>query len=551
VLAVGRNVAALTRLADVLAAFDDDPRIRVLFTTSPGSPHAAGTDRLLAWYGAAFVGWRQAVRLRPDLVISTSSNGDLHRLRGPLMMLPHGAGRHKLAPGQGHASKNADAPYGLSRAQLVHRGRVLPDVLGISHPDQLDLLARHCPQAIPRAVLVGDPCFDRLQASAHLREPFRRALGVAGRQKLVLISSTWGDMSTFDASPELPLRALRELPSDRYRVALTLHPNIWSEYGPMRVKSWYATARRAGLILVPWYEGWRAALLAADHVIGDHGSVTCYAAALGAPVLLSSKHSPRLVPGTPATRLAASCPRLDESRALEPQLRSSAEPDRVLSNTRIAADDFGLPGGSLRMLRSTAYNLMHLEQREDEPEQVLIPPPDFAPITVAAHRFEATGPSPAEPAYRLRSFPAVLGDPADAQDPAVCLLAADAAAATMPQLSSADIVYLRQPASRPPDGQIASEHEEEQAAAALLDAYPGSRISALVTSTYCVLFLRTESGSKPRLVGRLPEGCVGVDPLAIAAAFYIARFGGAREAGETASIPMRIGDQSLEIGITS
>ena len=542
VLAVGRNVAALTRLADVLAAFDDDPRIRVLFTIGPGSPHAAGTARLLSWYGAAFVDWRQAVRLRPDLVISTSSNGSLHRLRGPLMMLPHGAGRHKLARGP----KSADAPYGLSRAQLVHRGRVLPDVLGVSHPDQLALLARHCPQALPRAVLVGDPCFDRMRASAHLRDSFRTALGLAGRQRLVLVTSTWGSMSTFDASPELPLRALRELPSDRYRVALALHPNIWAEHGPMRVKSWYATARRAGLILVPWYDGWQAALLAADRVIGDHGSVTCYAAALGTPVLLGAAPSPDLVPGTPATQLAAACPRLDEGRDLEPQLDACADPDQVSINARIAADDFGLPGDALHVLRSNAYRLMRLEPRDDEPDQPLIPRPDFAPITVAAHRFEVSGPTPADPAYRLRSFPAVLGDRAAPQDAAFPLLAADAGSASGPQLSSADIVYLRHPAPSVAMDQTAA----EQAAAALLDTYPGCRISALVANTHCVLFVRTDAESALRLVGRLPEGRTGVDPLAIAAALYIARFGRVREAPGPESLPVRIAGQSLEISFT-
>jgi hypothetical protein len=350
------------------------------------------------------------------------------------MMLPHGAGRHKLHTG---TSSKGGAPYGLSRKQLMHRGKVLPDVLGVSHHDQIDLLRRHCPQAVPRAALIGDPCFDRLRASAHLRETYRDALDVTAHQDLVLITSTWGVMSAFDASPELPLRALRELPSDRYRIALVLHPNIWSDHHPMQINAWYATARRAGLILVPGLQGWQAALLAADYVIGDHGSVTCYAAALGKPVLLAGHGDRGIVPGTPAARLVTACPLIDPVQGLSLQLTKAAAPSLVTTISSIAAEDFGLPGGSIRALREAAYRLIGLAAPDWEADQGLVPVPDFAPAPVAAHRLEVSTLDGGS-AFAVRAFPALLEPTGRAEG--LCVLAADGAAASMRQLSSADIV---------------------------------------------------------------------------------------------------------------
>ncbi|WP_241837539.1 hypothetical protein [Streptomyces sp. CB02115] len=79
-----------------------------------------------------------------------------------------------------------------------------------------------------------------------------------------------------------------ELPSDEYRIAAVLHPNIWHGHGPGQIRAWLDRARRAGLALIDPLEDWRQALLAADVVIGDHSSVTYYAAALGTPVLLGT-----------------------------------------------------------------------------------------------------------------------------------------------------------------------------------------------------------------------------------------------------------------------
>ncbi|MEV7490801.1 hypothetical protein AB0O08_08530 [Streptomyces anulatus] len=162
-------------------------------------------------------------------------------------------------------------------------------------------------------MLAGDPCFDRMLAARPYRDRFRRALGVGRGQRLVLLNSTWSPQSLLgdgegegaggtggdDALPALLPRLASELPADEYRVAAVLHPNIWHGHGPGQIRAWLDRARRAGLALIDPLEDWRQALLAADVVIGDHGSVTYYAAALGTPVLLGAAPLDSLDPDAP------------------------------------------------------------------------------------------------------------------------------------------------------------------------------------------------------------------------------------------------------------
>jgi hypothetical protein len=77
-----------------------------------------------------------------------------------------------------------------------------------------------------------------------------------------------------------------------------LHPHVWHGHSPHQIRSWLADCVRAGLILIPPLEGWRAALIAADIVVGDHGAVTCYAAALDKPVALAAFDEHEVVVGT-------------------------------------------------------------------------------------------------------------------------------------------------------------------------------------------------------------------------------------------------------------
>src|SRR5260370_1371299 len=149
----------------------------------------------------------------------------------------------------------------------------------------------------------------RLAASLPPRDMYRRALGVPGR-KLVAVTSTWGPGSLLQRHRDLLPRLIHDLPRERYRVAAIVHPNVWHWHGPRQLIAWYADCVRRGLILVPPQDGWRGVLAASDVVIGDHGAVTCYAAAAGVPVLLASYPDEEVEPGSPVSVLAQAAPRV-------------------------------------------------------------------------------------------------------------------------------------------------------------------------------------------------------------------------------------------------
>jgi hypothetical protein len=208
---------------------------------------------------------------------------------------------------------------------LGEDGEPVADALVLSHPEQYERLRTVCPEAAHTAVLAGDPCWDRMLAARPYRDRFRRALGVRRGQRLLLLSSTWNPESLFgdageDLLPSLLPRLTGEFPADEYRLAAVLHPNIWHGHGPGQIRAWLDGARRAGLALVDPLHGWRQALLAADAVIGDHGSVTYYAAALGTPALIGAAPLDRLDPQAPVHDFVRRAPRLDPGAPLRPQV---------------------------------------------------------------------------------------------------------------------------------------------------------------------------------------------------------------------------------------
>lgn len=122
-------------------------------------------------------------------------------------------------------------------------------VAGTCLPDLLPLLAAdHWVQMVFTVL-----------ASLKLREHYRQALETAGDRTPVVVTSTWS-------------------------------PYRW------QVRAWLTGCVRADLGLLPQEESWRAALVAADVVIGDYGSVTGYAAGIGVPVLLTADRPARCCP---------------------------------------------------------------------------------------------------------------------------------------------------------------------------------------------------------------------------------------------------------------
>ncbi|OKJ12045.1 hypothetical protein, partial [Kitasatospora sp. CB01950] len=282
----------------------------------------------------------------------------------------------------------ADPPvFGMSREWLLHDGVPVADALVLSHPGQLDRLAAACPEALGTAVLAGDPCFDRILAARPRRDAFRRAFGVRSGQRLVVLNSTWNPTSLFgDGGPDdvlpLLLSRLPELPLDEYRVAVVLHPNVWHGHGPGQVRLWLDGARRAGVTLVDPVADWRQALIAADAVIGDFGSVSYYAAALGTPVVLAAAGSSVLADGSQVAEFVREAPRLDPYAALAPQLAELLGRGQVPSGP--AGSTTSCPGESAGLLRALFYRSLGLPE---PPAPALLDPlplPDHQPSEVTA-----------------------------------------------------------------------------------------------------------------------------------------------------------------------
>ncbi|WP_067484341.1 hypothetical protein [Actinomadura hibisca] len=468
VLAVVHNVTSLTRLLDTLAAVEGDPRVQVLFTWTRSSPFTHDVERFLADIGALTIPWEQAVASEFDLAVSGSYGGELEQLKAPLLTVSHGVGYNKIL------ARNQDPGiFGLSPDWLLHEGRLIPTSLILSHPEQLDRLARDCPQGLPAAVIAGDPCFDRMLAGVSHRARYRRSFGVLPRQKLVFVTSTWGPDSLFAQHAELLPRLLAELPLDDYRVVAALHPNVWHGHGPWQVRAWLAPSLRAGLTLLPPRDGWRAALVATDLVIGDHGSVTFYGAALDRPVLMPGFPHHAVDPSSPVGLLGAAAPALAADRPLLPQVRRALADHRAGRYSEITRSVTAAPGKATALLRAEMYRLMKLPETGPPPavHRVPLPGPEAQAETVTTVLVAARREGDV---LTVERFPAALGlnRPGFADGRHVC---ADESEPEQRLLELADIIH----------GPAATDHA---AAVRWLDDtmanYPGCFVAAVPTGPH-------------------------------------------------------------------
>lgn len=358
VLVLVPHVVAGTRLLDLLPLLEADHRVQVVFTVPEPWESWEATHQFVHAQGGVVLPWAQARRGNYDLVLAASTRG-IDEVTGPVLLIPHGGGFGQYRPWRPPGNEAGWQPVvGLDADQLMREGRVRADTIVLVHDRELDVLARACPRAVPAAIVAGDIAFDRLSASLPFREHYRRALGVDDDRQLVVVTSTWSERSAFGRHPDLFERVLAELPPERYRVVGALHPQIWSQHGTWQVRAWLADCLRAGLTLLPPEEGWRAALVAADHLIGDYGSVTGYAAGIGTPVLLATDDTQVLLPGTPTAVVAGLAPRWCPGRPLLPRLRAaeSARDTAGIVRSLLTAR----PGRAAAILRAEMYRLLGL-----------------------------------------------------------------------------------------------------------------------------------------------------------------------------------------------
>ncbi|MFI5615934.1 hypothetical protein [Streptomyces sp. NPDC051567] len=501
-----RTVTSLVRVLDVVPeVVHDDPRITVVFAYDPTSAFNNGVLDLLRSLGCRTLPWPQLSEVAPDLLISASENIQVPPGDCPVLVLPHGVGFQKRVPDSAGPGTRLS---GLVSEELLAARRAW---LAVSHPDQAAQLAAAHPGTVGRTVLVGDPCYDRLRASSRWRDRYRSALGVLPGQRLVMVSSTWGEGSLAGSCPGLPTELLAQLPADEFRVALVLHPNVWSGHGAWQVRIVQQSALEAGLITVDPTDGWQQTLVASDLVIGDHGSVTLYGAATGRPVLLGAFGS-EAVPGTAGYALRTAAKRLEAGRPLRAQLEAAMAGHRPDRFAEVAAGAFAEPGEAMSRLRELVYGLLGLARPEHPPGRGALafplPPQNTARARSLMVHTSVARDTAGELCVDVRRFPAALAGETAENDASFWHLACDVDEPDTRLVESAAVVCSASGVFAPEAGR--------QGLARLLAEFPGARVAALHGEDGCLVGLRDG-----RTVDvRTPHGA-GLDPGTAAAAVYV------------------------------
>ena len=461
VLIVLRTIATVSWLLEILSELVPDPRIQVVFTMDEdGSAFEEGVFDALREAQGRFIPWSQAINTEFDLAIAASHNGSLERLRSPLLMTSHGIGfgKTKTIPDDGVPP--------LPQASGRHRRRA---TVALSHAEQIQQWGKANDEF--QTAVIGDPWIDRLQASLPQRPRYRKALRAGGEQKVVVVSSTWRKRSLLAKQPDLLARLVGALPADEYRVAAIVHPNVWSGHGPWQVRAWLKEATEGGLMLLPPRGGWRGALVAADCLIGDHGSVTFYAAALGIPVLLGTYGAAEMTPGTPLEEFGRRAPRLDPDAPLRKQVEAAEwnlDPERYAD---LARRCFANPGQAMQRLRDVIYDLIDLNPPDRLPRvsAVPLPCPYEEPVTAHLILARSGGDETGQGELFLERFPAHL-EPAFEEERMHCHLTVDDRETDERLRQSADVFVRRL--------ESCNEQEAFRWIAATLASYPGSQVAA-------------------------------------------------------------------------
>jgi hypothetical protein len=249
---------------------------------------------------------------------------------------------------------------GLSRRELTRWGGLLvPRVICLSADEQRQHLAGCCRRVLSRVRVLGDPAYALLRRSEVRRQSYRDKLGVGRGQRLVFLASTWTEWSLYRAHPDIATRLLAQLPADRYRVVLVQHPNIAAKDSEFEIDCRLKTAKAAGLTLLPPYDGgWRAALIAADIVVGDHGSVTFYGGAIGRPVLALRTGVVELAKSSPFRDFVEIAAELRPDGDLRAQVERAIDDYRPGQFDDVVRRVIGSGEDALEQLRSIIFELL-------------------------------------------------------------------------------------------------------------------------------------------------------------------------------------------------
>lgn len=378
VLAVVHSQQSGDRLSEFVGPLlEADRRVQVVWTLAPGSLFERGGHAFMRRLDAAVLPWEEAVAFGYDLAVA-ANHGMLDQVRAPVLVLPHGTGfsrRTALGPGFGPVVERSVG--GAVLGALVRYGRVVHAGIGIAHEEQRAALTSVVPETEEIIHVVGDPCYDRALSALGERERFRRAVGVADGQRLVVVTSSWGPTGVWGSRHDLIDRLVAELPGDHV-VALILHPGIWWSHGPRQVLGWLGEARRRGLRVLRPESPWLGVLVAADAVIGDPGSVTAYAAGLGAAPLLAGGVAD-IAPGSTPELLHRVAPGYRDGAPLGRQLAEASAGWNPELAAAVHARLTSVPGESAGRLREVMYRLMDLPEPEGPARLEPLREPEFVP----------------------------------------------------------------------------------------------------------------------------------------------------------------------------
>jgi hypothetical protein len=119
-------------------------------------------------------------------------------------------------------------------------------------------------------------------------------------------------------------------------------------------------------------------LVAADLVVGDHGSTAVYASAAGRPVLWAGDGEDDVAPGSAAALLARSAPRLHADRPITPQLADARARHQMALSEAVAVRITSEPGHFDRNMRRLVYRRLELTQ----PPSISVTPPAGMPTVI-------------------------------------------------------------------------------------------------------------------------------------------------------------------------
>jgi len=279
-----------------------------------------------------------------------------------------------------------------------------------------------------------------------------------------------------------------------------LHPGVWAAHGPWQVRAWLTTASEAGVTVIR-PDRWQSALVAADCVVADQGSLALYAAALDLPLLLTEGDPAHTVAGSPLAALAERAVRLRRTGDLLAQLETTRATHRAGQWDDIVARAVVAPGTAAPNLRAAIYRQLGVAEPSEPAEfPPALPPadPPGRPAVIVAGAVEHAD------LVALRRFPAAAhGPPHPAMD--YRHLVVEIARAAVRQLAAATILVVSW------DGVVSFTRRADE----LLTTWPDSLlVAACVDPATCVV-----RGRQHTITVRAVDA--GFDPLLLASLVFV------------------------------